>query len=714
MGYASVAGLPVAYGLYGSILPTILFSLTTTSPRFFFGVDAAPAALTGGILAAAGIAAASENAIAMNGAITFLVSIWLLILFLCHADRLIKFISESVMGGFITGIGVVIILMQIPKLFGGSAGSDEYFIELLIHLYKEIAHFNAVSFLLGTLTVALCITGKKFFPKIPMQIILMALGALATYFLKLDSFGVRTLPHVEKGLPLVHIPNLKLVWEYKNQIVVPSLTIAVVILSETLLATNNIGMKHEDKINSRKEIMAYAAANFSSSLFGCCPVNGSVSRTGMADQFKVKSQIMSFSSGIFMLLIVLFRTEFIEYLPVPILTGIVISSLAGILEFKLAAKFRKVDKSEYLIFYAAFFSVLIFGTIYGVLVGLLLSSVTFIIRQSKPATSFLGIIKNVDGFHDVSKKNSSQIRNVIIYRFSAPLFYANINQFCTELEEKINEDTRLIIIDSSGISSVDLTASQRLVILYEKYKKRNIKFYIAGHDSSVNKMLKSFGAEKLIRERAVFSKIPLALSKANIKEPYETEDIKGETEKTVTAITEEFEWAFGNDAEKFMVSIAQTLAEKMISENNFNFSSCEDPDLIVAKKYWTDANEDEFLDMLSTQIESLTENDPVVDMQKENIIKQLEDKINLRHSQLEEKIFEKNEEAMKKIVHKRLERDLLLKRYHPKIYKKIEVEREMYFTEILMTNPGLAKKIAKIISEEENSYTKENPSSEKK
>ena len=125
MGYSQIAGLPAVYGLYGSVFPIILFALFSTSPQFIFGVDAAPAALVGSALLGMNIQSGSKEALAVVPVITFFVALWLFAFYLMHAGKLVNYISAPVMGGFITGICSTIILMQVPKLMGGTAGTGE-------------------------------------------------------------------------------------------------------------------------------------------------------------------------------------------------------------------------------------------------------------------------------------------------------------------------------------------------------------------------------------------------------------------------------------------------------------------------------------------------------------------------------------------------------------------------------------------------------------
>ncbi len=584
MGYATVAGLPVVYGLYGSLLPILIFGLVSSSPRFVFGVDAAPAAIVGGMIAEWEIISESAAAIRIIPVITFFVAMWLGIFFLIRADRIINFISEPVMGGFISGISTTIILMQFPKLFGGNATHGEA-LGLLLHIVKQAEVYNLPSAVLGVATVIILLLARKLCPKIPMQPILMFLGAGIFWLFgeKLRGFGIATLPDVTKGLPRFILPEFTLVLQHPRELIFDTAGIAIVILSETLLATENLSRKHKEKIIPRREAAAYALGNLSAALTGTCPINGSISRSGIADQLGVKSQIISVTASLTMALILLLGTGFISYLPVPVLTGIVIAALIGTLEFRLAHKLKHVDRAEFFIFYAAFFTVLIFGTIYGVVVGVILAIVTFILRVSKPASDFLGIVPGIKGYYSLSRRNTQALplKGVVIYRFSAPLFYANIEQFCSDIRKECEstsrlEPIRLVVVDSSAISSVDSTASERLLSLYIELLEKGIKLVLAGHVASVNDQLREFGARILIEEKAVRPRIIYALRDAGFTPPYTEEDTEiilskqadTKEQNEYSRYTEqiaEIEWAYGDERDQAFAALITKMPQ---SEQN--------------------------------------------------------------------------------------------------------------------------------------------------
>lgn len=173
MGYAQIAGLPAVYGLYGSVFPILAFALFSTSPQFIFGVDAAPAALVGAALLSLKIESGSKEALSAVPELTLLVAIWLLAFYLMKAGKLVNFISAPVMGGFITGICTTIILMQLPKLLGGTAGTGEL-PELAEHIVQTLPDINRVSLVLGLVSLAILLLTKKLWPKIPFAVILMA------------------------------------------------------------------------------------------------------------------------------------------------------------------------------------------------------------------------------------------------------------------------------------------------------------------------------------------------------------------------------------------------------------------------------------------------------------------------------------------------------------------------------------------------------------
>jgi len=697
MGYAQIAGLPAAYGLYGSLLPVLVYAFTTSSPQFVFGVDATPAVLVGGTLAALGVTTGSDEAMRLVPAITLVVAAWLLIFSLIKAGRIVNYISTPVMGGFISGIGITIILMQVPKLFGGTAGTGEL-IELILHITDQLKYFNVLSAVLGFGTVVIILVCKKYMPKFPMSVVLMVLGAMATAFLHIDRFGVKHLPHVDAGFPKLFIPDVTLLRDNTSEIVVLGLTCALVIMAQTLLATNNYANRYGYKVDNNREVLAYSLANVASAVSGSCPLNGSVSRTGIADQFGCKTQLMSVTAAVTMLVVVLFATPLLEYLPVPILTGIVVAALIGIVEYKLADKLRKVNRAEFFIFLAAMFGVLLFGTIYGVIIGVILSFIAVIIRAVVPPRSLLGCIPGHEGFYNLNRnRNALEIQHVVMYRFSGNLFFANVSTFLQDIENAIKDDTRVVIVDASGIGSIDITAADRLVSFNKILKDKGLRFYITEHVGNVNDQLRKLGAGCLVEEGVTRRTISLALRDAGVDRPYPLAGTLEQTEAYNDFIEDnerlaEIEWAFGEDASEWLDKFAVQMTDDIthMDENNEHI-----PDNVLAeaesKNTWGRIglfDEDELLERVEMHLSELTQNNSNAE--------ELEERIEERRLRLEAKIAKLNPDALAHLRQHRREVMLHFKENNPEAYKHMMERRMEHISKLEKENPELAAKMKKL------------------
>lgn len=700
MGYSQVAGLPVVYGLYGSLFPVIVFGLISSSPQFVFGVDAAPAALVGGTIATLGIASGSEEAMRVVPVITFVTACWLLLFFLVRAGKLVNYISKPVLGGFISGIGCTIILMQVAKLFGGTAGTGEVF-ELVSHIISQLGSFNLLSLIMGVGTIAVVLISKKISKKFPMSVIMMLVGALSTAVFHVDRYGVKLLPKVEPGLPKFKMLDFSVLSEHPAQIITLGLTVALVIVSSTLLTACNYAIKNDYKIQNNREILAYFVSNFCAAFNGCCPLNGSVSRTGIAEQFGVKSQMMSLVAAVTMLLVLMFGTGFIAYLPVPVLTGIVIAALIGILEFGMAKKLWKTDKVEFAIFTGAFLGVLIFGTIYGVIIGIVLSFVSVIIKASVPPRGLLGIIPGQNGFYDMERnRNAHAVKNTVIYRFSGTLFFANINVFVNDIEKAVMPDTKQVIVDASGIGSIDITAADRLVLLAGKLENKGIKFYITEHVGAVNDLLRKLGAGELIEKGAVRRTISLALRDAGVVRPYPLEDRDGMTPMdTVLESNDElaeFEWAFGDDADERMEKLALEVAGKVADGDIDEKGIIKDAEQHASWGRIGLFDEDELLDRLEMHLSEIVQrghHDP----------KQLEERIEERRAVVEKKLQSLNPEAIKALHEHRRKMAAHFKNANPKAYEHMIQVRKEHIEKLEKSDPKLAEKLKELYNHGEDS-----------
>lgn len=696
MGYAQIAGLPPVYGLYGSLLPILLFGLLSTSRQFIVGVDAMPAVMTGAFLAQMGIAAESREALILVPVVSLFTAAWFFVFYFLKAGRIVKYVSVPVMGGFISGVGMTIILMQVPKLFGGAPGTGEV-IDLFQNIWEQGVNFHLLSFVLGFGTMVIILLCKKWIPKVPMTVIMMAAGALLQVFFHLDERGVKVMSEVKGGLPSLMIPGLTFstqtglritltevpdFWDHLPDLFMQSLGIAAVVMTQTLLASGSYARKYQDKIDNNAELLAYGAMNLGSAIVGGPPINGSVSRSGIADAQGVRSQVASVTAALTMVFVLCFCTPFLKYLPVPVLTGIVITALIGILETSMANKLWKRGKNEWAIFMMAFFGVLFFGTIYGVVIGVLLSFGEVAMRAVVPPTAYVGRIPGHGNFYSLKRNSAARpIKNTVIFRFSGNLFFANVDLFCDSIEAALKEDTHQVVVDGRGIGSIDVTATERLVQLHKNLQERGILFYLTEHDGSLNDQLRRMGGESLIEEGAVRRTITLALRDAGLEKPYELEEGKqdqvtaektGVERKDVEALDRlsEFEWLFGSEAEAKMEELAGAVAEQIATagaeEAEVEARLLDKEGVRTSWGMLGRFDEDEFWDFMEIRLEEMVREGRI----SPELAAKVERHVEKRREFGQKKLAELNPLAVRLLARHGEVIQNYVKRTHPKEYEK--------------------------------------------
>lgn len=533
--------------------------------------------------------------------------------------------------------GIIIMAVSIPISMG----------------YAQIAGLPAVYGLYGSV-----------FP-----ILLFALFSTSPQFI----FGVDAAPAALIGGALIdlHIESgseaaLKVV-PLKDAITI-SLSVAVVIMAETLLAENNFAQKNRYRINDNQELLAFSLGNFAAALTGCCPINGSVSRTAMGEQYQGKTQLTGIVAGISMMILLLCGTGFIGFLPVPVLTAIVISALLGATEFELAVRLWKVSRTECLIFFGAFFGVLL-GTINGVLIGIMLSFTEMIIRTAKPARCFLGIQTGHSHFRDLKESSSIHaVEHVVIYRFSSNLCFANVSVLQKDIEDAIREDTRAVILDAGGIGSIDITAADCLERLYGFLKEKGIRFYMTEHIAEVNEQLRRLGLGYMVEEGCVRRTIHIALKDMGIRRPYPLEGGVDNVEKSASRKradnrVQEFVWAFGSEAEQEM--------EKQIARQIAHLTSDKDVEELIHGR-WSHMealDEDEWLEHLEEHLKEIVN---ISGKDEETLAKRLEE----HRQEVHDRIAQEHPELAERFRERRHLLDEHLRERRPEVYELVIRLRE--------------------------------------
>ena len=521
---------------------------------------------------------------------------WLFLFWVFRGGRFAKFISEPVLGGCVSGIATVVILTQIPRLFGGASRSGRA-PALLSHLIGQLPQFHPLSALLGVGTIAVILIGRRWI-KMSLSVVMMAVGILLSAVFHLDRYGVELVGAIPAGLPQLTTFNFAVFMHHSEAIVIDTLAIALVVAAETLVSTLEVARKYDDEIDNQRELLAYAMGNLAAAAVGSSPVSGSISRTRRAGYLKVGSQWMSVSACVVLGLFLLFGTPLLAYLPVPILTGIVIASLITMIEFPMAVHLWKLDRSKFFVFLAAFGAELL-GLAEGVIVGVVLSFASFTMRASDQPRYFLGCLKGKGGFYDLGQTpHARPIEHTVVYQFNGTLFFASVEDFESDILGALEEDTKLVVV--TGVAAVDVSAAERLLEFYHRLKARGIAFYLAGHASAVNEELIKYGAEELVRDGAVCQRLTQALAAGGLEPPYPLRDaVESTTPAAGSVALEDFNWAYGKYAPKQIERLAHHIAVDILHDGVIDETHLNPVERAVADEYWNEIDEVDFQKLLS-------------------------------------------------------------------------------------------------------------------
>ena len=689
MGYAQVAGLPPQYGLYGSLLPVLVYSLFTSSPRMVFGVDAAPAALVATLLPELGISPGSAEAPAVMAVITLLTGLWLALFYLLRGGRFAKFVSESVLGGCVSGIATVVILTQAPRLFGGTVSRGRA-PTLLAHLLRESVHFHPLSFALGIATVIIIVVGRRQ-TKVSLSVVLMIAGILLNLLFHLDRYGVELVASIPPGLPPLSAFDWTRLSDHAEILILDTLAVALVITAETLVSTGEFARRYGDSIDRQREVLACALGNLTAALFGSSPAIGALSRTNRANKLGVQSQWMNVSLFLTIGLFLLFGTPLLACLPVPILTGIVIGSLATTLEFDIAAHLWKKDRASFFVFVAAFAAEML-GLAEGVLVGVILSFASFTMQSSAQPSYFLGCMDGHEGFFDLAQTpHARPVQKTVLYQFNGPLFFANVEDFERELLNALRDDTEIVVV--TGIASVDLFASERLVHFYRTLRQRGISFYLAGHAASVNERFMAYGAKALIHEGVVRQRLTQALNAGGLTPPYPLEwAAEDNPKRRGNAAVESFIWAYGEEAEARLSRLARQTAEEVLKGVALDWEKLNPAEQEVVGEYWNSEDEKEW----SSLLEMYLDTDPAERKTREEGFLALSLGLMEHRMLLERQLLHGGEQSILwEFLLLRKEREAAFRKKHPDAEPLLDDMRKQYMTLVYQEDQELADLIHK-------------------
>ena len=473
LAYGELAGLPMA-GLYGSLLPLVAYALFGSSRLLVVGPDSAMAALVA--VAVAPMAAGDPGRLAMLCA-----ALGVMTGVICMGGGLLRlgfvanFLSKPVIVGFMHGIALVIVGAQLPKVLG-IRSDGETTLEQFASILSRLGDTNFIALAIGVGSFALILLCRRFVPRVPGHVVALVASLLAVVLLGLDKQGVAVVGRIPTGLPGLSIPKPSLV-DFGDLLSI-AFVAALLSFSDTMVTARAFAARTRQRIDANQELMGIGMANLVSGLTQGLPISASDSRTAVAEAAGSRTQVTSVVAAAVVAAVMLFLADYLYYLPSAALGGILIASAWGLCdfgEFSRLWRFRGISLAGALV---TLVGVVAIGLMEGILIGVVFSILLLLRALAFPPDAVLGRTPE-GGWHDPAHRPEAvPVPGLLVYRFSAPLFFANSNLFRDRIEALIAgapAPVKAVVVDGSAIHDVDIMACEMLIEIDGELAERGIR-----------------------------------------------------------------------------------------------------------------------------------------------------------------------------------------------------------------------------------------------
>jgi SulP family sulfate permease len=504
MAYATVAGLPVAVGLYTAFVPMVIYALLGTSRVLSFSSTATLAILACtqlGLVVPDGDPAKLLTAVATLSALTGAI---LILASLLRLGFVANFISSPVLTGFKAGIGLVIVLDQVPKLFGVHITKQGFFHDLL-SLVQHLPDASLMTLLVAAATLALLIGMERLWPHSPAPLVAVGGGIAAAWFFGLEGQGVAIVGLIPQGFPSLTLPDLALV----QQLLPGAAGIALMSFTESIAAGRAFAKTSEPPIEANRELLASGLANLGGALTGGMPAGGGTSQTAVVRSVGGQSQKASLVTAGTALATMLFLAPLLGFLPYATLAAVVIVYSVGLIQPAEFEAIRKVRTMEFRWAVIACLGVLIFGTLQGIVVAIIVSLIGLSSQAAHPRVYVMGRKRGTDVLRPTAPEHPEDetFEGLLILRPEGRLFFVNAQAVAEQIKALVAQhQPRVVVLDLSGVMDIEYSALQMLMEGEKRATEQGHSLWLAGLNPSVLETVRHAGlADTLGRERMLFN-----------------------------------------------------------------------------------------------------------------------------------------------------------------------------------------------------------------
>ncbi len=492
MGYTKIAGTPLVTGLYTLLLPIVAFAVLGGSRHLVVAADSATAAILASMLVAVA-AIGSPEYVALTSLVALAVAGMLLLARVFRFGFLADFLSRSALIGFLTGVGVQVAGGELAGLVGLSREGHNALAQIASALMR-LPSTHVPTLAISVAVLAAILLADRLAPRIPGALIAV-IGAIAfSAAFDFAGKGIATIGNVPSGLPSFALPPLHVTGI--QHVLACAVSCFLVIIAQSAATARAYALRYDEQFTGNLDLVGLAAANAAAGLTGTFVVNGSPTKTEMVDEAGGRSQLAHLATAAVVLLVLLFLTRPLGFLPNAVLSAIVFMIGVKLIDLKGMRELLRLQRDEFWIALLVAAAVVILSVMYGIAVAVILSLIAHVRHGYRPRTRVLvrddaGRLESIP-----AQPNRVAAPGLLVYRFEADLFYANANLFMQQILHLVSateQPIRAVVLDASGIDNIDYTAAKMLLEVRNELARRNIAFSTVATFEGVLNDLRRYG-----------------------------------------------------------------------------------------------------------------------------------------------------------------------------------------------------------------------------
>jgi len=511
MAYAELAGLPAVTGLYTTIACLIGYAVFGPSRVLVLGPDSSVSPLIFAAIVPLIVTDDPASAVALAGMLALLVGALEIALGLGHLGFVADLLSKEIQVGYMNGLAVTIVVGQLPKLFGFSTDADG-FVDEVRAFFSHIDETHAATLAVGVSVLVVLLVLPRFLPRIPAVLIAVVGATIVSAALALADHGVATVGVLPRGVPTPKVPWTS--WSDVGPLVLAAFGIVLVSLTDTIATSAAFAARRGEAVDPDQEMIGIGAANLAAGLFQGFAVSTSGSRTAVAEQSGAKTQLTGVVGAALVAVLLLFLNGLLADLPQSTLAAVVIVAALGLADVRAVRRFWTVRRSAGILSLVTTLGVMLFGVLTGIGIALALAVIMFFRRNWWPHGAVLGTSDDVEGWHDVSAiPGATERSGIVVFRWEAPLFFANANAFRNEVRRLVRERRpSWVVLQCEAVTDIDVTAGAVLTELDEELNAGGVHLAFVEMRSRIQELALRYGLFETLDRTHFYPTIETALA----------------------------------------------------------------------------------------------------------------------------------------------------------------------------------------------------------